>query len=137
METTRVERMTTEQNDLGMTPRELVRSVRPPLVRVIENPNRANWPYLSAFVGVLGVTFALDQWLGSGLAIVRRGDIERELAALGQWGQFSSLVIVGVILACDQPGRWRRVFDLTRSGRRLGGERPLQAWFRAGTPQAR
>ncbi len=114
METTKVERMTTEQNGRGssMAPRDMVRSVQPPLVKLIEDPTRLRWPYLAAFVGVLGLTFALDQWLGSGLGFLRRGDIERELAALGQWGQFSSLVIVGVILVCVQPVRWRRVFDL-------------------------
>ena len=110
--------MTTEQVDRsgldGATesPRGLVRSVKPPLARFIENPARGMGRYLAVFIGVFAATFALDQWLGSGLNFFRRGDIERELAALGQWGQLSSLVIVGVILVSVQPARWRRVFDL-------------------------
>ena len=49
------------------------------------------------------------------------GDIQRELEVLGQWGQFSSLVIVGVCMARLQPGRWRRLLDL--------GLAALVVWF--------
>ena len=110
--------MTTEQVDSGelgdsaSNPRDLVRSVRPPLSQFIEDPARGRGTYLAAFVGVFALTFALDQWLGSGLDFLRRGDVQRELAALGQWGQLSSIVIVGVVLLCVQPARWRRIFDL-------------------------
>ena len=132
--------MTTEQNDPGNSmassraPRDMVRAVQPPLVRVIEDPTRVRWPYLAAFVGVLATTFALDQWLGSGLGFLRRGDIERELAALGQWGQFSSLVIVGVILVCVQPERWRRVFDLAFAAAVVWG---VSVLFKLGLGRAR
>jgi membrane-associated phospholipid phosphatase len=113
-----VAHMTTEQAERSevvgsvSNPRDLVRAVKPPLVRRIENPDHGMGGYLAAFIGLFAVTFALDQWLGSGLGFLRRGDIERELAALGQWGQFSSILIVGVILLCVQPARWRRIFDL-------------------------
>lgn len=132
--------MTTEQversggDGSAASPRGLVRSVRPPLTRFIEDPNRGIGRYLAVFIGVFAATFALDQWLGSGLGFFRRGDIERELAALGQWGQFSSLVIVGVILVSVQPARWRRVFDLALAS---GAVWAVSVLFKLGLGRAR
>ncbi|MEC9234074.1 MAG: phosphatase PAP2 family protein [Planctomycetota bacterium] len=101
--------MSTEEHQLPAT---IAHRVRPPLVGLVESSDR-DWPrWLVVWIVLLGLSFALDGWLGSGIAALRRGDFQRELAALGQGGQFSSLVIVGVILACTQPPRWRRVFDL-------------------------
>ena len=68
--------------------------------------------WLIGWVCLFALSFALDGVIGSGLSAFRRGDVERELAALGQWGQLSSLVIVSVILICVHSTRWRRLLDL-------------------------
>ncbi|MEE2680749.1 MAG: phosphatase PAP2 family protein [Planctomycetota bacterium] len=102
--------MTTDSHDSN--PARLAHSLQPPLARMLERRER-NWTFwLLAWTGLFALSRLLDGVVGSGLAFLRRGDVERELAALGQWGQLSSLVIVGVILICMQPQRWRRLLDL-------------------------
>ena len=102
--------MTTDQ--MPLAPRQLAQEVRPPLVRIIESPQRDWGIWLLLWVALMGISFALDGVLGSGLQFFQRGDLKRELAALGQWGQLSSLVIVGVLLVSLQTRRWRRLLDL-------------------------
>ena len=102
--------MTTDQ--MPLAPRQLAQEVQPPLVRIIECPRRDWGMWLLLWVALMGVSFALDGVVGSGLSLFQRGDLKRELAALGQWGQVSSLVIVGVLLVCLQGRRWRRLLDL-------------------------
>lgn len=102
--------MTTDQ--MPRDPRQLALEVQPPLVRIIESPRRDWGKWLLLWVALLGISFALDGVLGSGLGFLQRGDLKRELAALGQWGQLSSLVIVGVLLVSLQARRWRRLLDL-------------------------
>ena len=95
--------MTTDQ--MPLAPRQLAQEVQPPLVRIIECPRRDWGMWLLLWVALMGISFALDGVVGSGLSLFQRGDLKRELAALGQWGQVSSLVIVGVLLVCLQGRR--------------------------------
>jgi membrane-associated phospholipid phosphatase len=94
-------------------PGRLVRSVRPPLVRRVD-ARRLPWPvWVGAMLGLVVLALVMDWLVGSAYRIdFFSGDVVRELEALGQWGQFSSLVIVGVCLCRLQPARWRRLFDL-------------------------
>ncbi len=88
----------------------LVRSVRPPLGVAIE-AGRNRWLLFGLVMLVLA--FVADALFGGHYRIAfDGGDVLRELEALGQWGQLSSLVIVGVILCRMQPARWRRLLDL-------------------------
>ena len=102
--------MKTDQDDTR--PARLASTVQPPLARLFDRRDRDWTPWLIGWVCLFALSFALDGVIGSGLSLFRRGDLERELAALGQWGQLSSLVIVGVILVCMQSRRWRRLLDL-------------------------
>lgn len=62
---------------------------------------------------LVAVVFWFDDAIASAFPRVGGGgDIQRELAMLGQWGQLSSLVILSVCLAALQPLRWRRLLDL-------------------------
>ena len=91
-------------------PARLAWSVRPPLVE-----HMASCWTIWLGVGLLALVVALvaDATLGHAYGInFTGGDVLRELRALGQWGQLSSLVIVGVCLWRLQPCRWRRLLDL-------------------------
>lgn len=71
------------------------------------------WPWVVGAIVLAGLALLFDGLLGDRLTIkFNGGDVQRELQALGQWGQLSSLVIVAVCLVCLQPGRWRRLIDL-------------------------
>jgi undecaprenyl-diphosphatase len=94
-------------------PRGLARSIRPPLVRRVD-ARRLPWPiWAGAMLALVLLAFFMDWAIGSSYRIhFFSGDVVRELQAVGQWGQFSSLVIVGVCLCRLQPERWRRLLDL-------------------------
>ncbi|MCH2145992.1 MAG: phosphatase PAP2 family protein [Phycisphaerales bacterium] len=88
----------------------MVRSVLPPFGVTLE-ARRNQWLLLGAVVLVLA--FVADALFGGHYRIAfDGGDVLRELEALGQWGQLSSLIIVGVVLCRMQPARWRRLLDL-------------------------
>ena len=91
----------------------LAGSVRPALVDFVEGRMRPWWPWALGGVLLVVVALVLDGLLGSSLGIkFDGGDVARELAALGQWGQLASLFIVGACLVSLQPARWRRLLDL-------------------------
>ena len=88
----------------------LVRSVRSPVADVLES-RRLLW--ITSGVCLLVAGFTSDALLGAHYRIAfDGGDVLRELEALGQWGQLSSLVIVGILVCRLQPDRWRRILDL-------------------------
>ena len=100
-------------NDADSAPSRLVRHLKPPLVRRVDD-RRLPWAvWIGAMLALVVLAFLMDCWIGSAyLFEFFSGDVIRELEALGQWGQFSSLVIVGVCLCRLQPARWRRLLDL-------------------------
>ena len=102
-----------ELNGVESSPSRLVRHLKPPLVRRVDD-TRLPWAvWIAAMLGLVLLAFLMDWWIGSAYRIeFFSGDVVRELEALGQWGQFSSLVIVGVCLCRLQPARWRRLLDL-------------------------
>lgn len=95
------------------TPAELVRTVNPPLADSVGRLFGRGGAWLVLWLVLVALVFVFDDVVSGVIPRVHGGgDFERELAMLGQWGQFSSLVIVGVCLACLQPARWRRLLDL-------------------------
>lgn len=94
-------------------PAELVRTVHPPLANVVDRLYARGGVLIALWCVLVILVFGFDDVLSRVVPRVHGGgDFQRELAMLGQWGQFSSLVIVGVCLACLQPARWRRLLDL-------------------------
>ena len=104
------------------TPANLVRRVHPPLDDAVAGLFGRGGLWLVLWIILVAVAFGFDDLSARLLPRVHGGgDIQRELGMLGQWGQFSSLVIVAVCMACLQPRRWRRLLDL--------GLAALAVWF--------
>lgn len=98
------------RDETNRTPARLVEGVRPPLVRRVEGRRLPALVWVAGVLLLVVVAGVLD-WLvgGSYRATFLSGDMIRELEAVGQWGQFASIVIV---LVCLDPARWRRGLDL-------------------------
>ena len=103
-------------------PAKLVRRVHPPLADAVDGLFGRGGLWVVLWIILVALAFGFDELCARLLPrISGGGDIQRELAMLGQWGQFSSLVIVAVCMASLQPARWRRLLDL--------GLAALAVWF--------